>query len=790
MALAALWTVTALAATFASLFAHFSHLLTVVECVTLAVPLAFVGSAWLSYVAAAGLFHTLDRRAVLAAFAVQAAIGALHLPALLARMRRARKVRSSPGSGVTSALAARRRAAAPIGATAGAGGALPVIRVAPAPQALAALAIALVTLALVAPMMSTRFVPERDGAVFSGGATWADLPIHLDLINSWLHGTNVELGFDRLESPVYAGSRLVYPFLADFHAAALVAGGASVRHAVMMPAVALAVAGSVLIYLVNVRLTGCNAAAVLSVALVQWAGGTGAFEFALRHGLRYALQSAWHVDPVQGPLGSSGEILWFSYFGHVFMPQRPAAYAMPMSAAVVVLLAGAMEHGVRLADAGALLRAAALLTALLPLFQAHAFLGLVIVCAGLFVLDARRWMAHRELLFRGWLTAAMIGVGVSVVQLPVFMDRVASKEHQFLKVALDAMPSYNGGFWRTWWRALAFQVPLYALLVVLLAVPMARRRMDGLKALGSDSRWALRALSRLPPARQLALLPNYCGERRAWRLMFVLPFAAVFAFSNVVLIQPWVKDNIKLVYFWLLQASGLVAYGLVRAWQRGGRAGKALVPLVVFATVLSGFLGMRREYGGIEGRLFDRAEIETGQWIRQHAHRKSVFLTGESHITPACTIGGRTLWLGYLGWAWSHGMPKIQERHELRNRILLGRERNGTVAVDELRERRISHLLLGPRERHVSYDGIFDDSQVSLFYQNGDWRVYGVHGVVLADRPIESITREAMYASSGVSLICAWLGALMMWYYSRRAPSKSPSPSSSSSLSVVVGGGK
>ncbi|KAF6004172.1 hypothetical protein F1559_003114 [Cyanidiococcus yangmingshanensis] len=741
------WISTALLSTYVIVYAHIGHITCLFERVMASVPLAWAISAWLAYLFASLRYHTLDARAIRDAWLLHAVLGLFHL--LWIRRRRMVQ-RESDSCAIGSTAAAAVSASHRVG-----------------------VGIVAMTAVVVWPMVSSRFLKEDpSGAVLSGGATWADLPFHMNIAASFLYGTNREFDYRRIEAAFYAGSRLVYPLLPDFHSACLRVAGMSWRLSFLLPALFLAVSGSGLLYAVNWRLTGNRAAAALSVVMVMCAGGTGAFEHWRQRGWSHATRVAWDVDPVQADNeGGKREILWFAYFGHVFLPQRPATYAMPLILVFILLIVLAVTEGVSIDQSAALLRLAAFVAGILPLFQAHAFLGAVIICAVLFVMDMDRWVPHMELLWKGWLSAACIGLALSAPQLPVYLGRVASpgEKKSFLRFSWTAMASFNRGFWRTWFRALTLHVPLYVFVfTIVFAILLMQALADLEKFTGLRCyRPAIQNVHKSVMQWLRGVLPAYVGPQHQWRMKLFPPFMAVFVFCNLVLIQPWVKDNVKLVYVWLFQASGMASYLMVRLWRRGGLLGKILLPFILFVMLLSGFLGMRREWGGVMAEIFPRTNQEVAEWIRMNTHWKSVFLTGEEHVSPACALGGRSLFIGYLGWVWSHGLPNIYERVQLRDTLFRSQDRNGTELLQTLRLRRISHILLDPQVPDPDFESIFDSSDVWLAYENNGWRLYFVKDVVLGDRPIEFITREQLFFATGISWLALWMAALCMWHFSR-----------------------
>jgi hypothetical protein len=56
------------------------------------------------------------------------------------------------------------------------------------------------------PLKLPRYLVEDEyGQVWTGGSTYADLPIHMHMANSFLYGRNRVVFFNGMHSPVFAG---------------------------------------------------------------------------------------------------------------------------------------------------------------------------------------------------------------------------------------------------------------------------------------------------------------------------------------------------------------------------------------------------------------------------------------------------------------------------------------------------------------------------------------------------------------------------------------------------------
>lgn len=61
----------------------------------------------------------------------------------------------------------------------------------------------------------------------SGGITWGEIPLHMSIIQSILHGENNNLYglFTRPKSPIFAGSLLPISFFPHIHRASFIKAG-------------------------------------------------------------------------------------------------------------------------------------------------------------------------------------------------------------------------------------------------------------------------------------------------------------------------------------------------------------------------------------------------------------------------------------------------------------------------------------------------------------------------------------------------------------------------------------
>jgi hypothetical protein len=336
-----------------------------------------------------------------------------------------------------------------------------------------------VTLALGVPVAATywhRMLPQDEhGNILAGGSCYGDLPIHMTLAQSFLVGVNQRIGWgSAMMSPIFAGEPLTYPFLPDFHAAVLVRLGASMRTAFLLPGLALALALFALLYYLTLRVTRSRVGGVLAILLTVCAGGMG--------GPRWLAEQGWAVamdrDVVQHDTTGEWKFLWFAFLPHILLPQRGGNFAYPLSVLAVLLVWVATDANVRLPSTvrASLLLHAAVFSAALPLLQAHAFMGVGIIIATLFVFDAHKWLADARLAI-GWALAGFVTLALGYPQMAQFQKTASQGFYgKFIEVGWlfnnyeFGQPGGVTGFYRFWWYSLGPTIHLFTLACAAFAV--------------------------------------------------------------------------------------------------------------------------------------------------------------------------------------------------------------------------------------------------------------------------------------------------------------------------------
>ncbi|MBV9927096.1 MAG: DUF4214 domain-containing protein [Acidobacteria bacterium] len=548
-------------------------------------------------------------------------------------------------------------------------------------------------LVLFAPVLwalfSTHTFAEGPGGIYSGGSAWYDLSFHAALASSFAYGENFPPAYTPL-----AGEALRYPFLPDFHAAALMAAGLSMRAAFLWTAVPLALALVGIFYGLALRLADSARAAALATCLFLLNGGLGFLNLLedWRHsGL--AFLDFWNALPFNYANDWARGIHWTNLVTDTLLPQRAALYGLPAGLIVLALFAVVWQQwkdeGGRMKDEADAARpflhpssfrlhplfAAGVLAGLLPLFHTHSYVAVGFVSVVLFLMKPRRewlwfWVPALALaapqLFE---LARHAGFGQIVRWQPGWMGSDA--------------PSFAGYAVRN------FGVPL------LLAVPA------------------------------------WLAAPRAWKSFYVAALL-LLVFALTVVVSPNVFDNGKLTYYWHAVNSALVARWLVAlARARRLRALRSTLALLLALLSLATGVAALRAEGRASALLFSQTDLAAVRFVREATPPRARFLAAPAFNHPVLALAGRASVRGPTDWLWAHGYEFRARERDVR-RIYAG----APDALDLLSYYGVAYVYLGEAERRdLHADESFFEANLPAVYRAGGITVYKVSSTNDVSKP-------------------------------------------------------
>ena len=525
-----------------------------------------------------------------------------------------------------------------------------------------------------------RAIFEHGNRIYTGVSNnYGDLPFHLSAITRFVYGNNFPP-----EDPTFAGARFTYPFLADFIAAMFARAGASLRGAMLIENLVLALALVGLLYRWGSELTSDRLAALLTPALILLNGGLGWWFL-----LRDARQTELGIFPLLAQLPHDYTIVdgnwrWGNAVTSLLVTQRSILLGLPLAIIVFTQWWRADEDRTKpipnssrsqmpLSPSIKRMIGAGVIAGMLPLAHGHSFVVVMIIGACL-ALISRRW--------REWTVFFGIALIIAAPQLWWVTRGSAVRVGSFFDWHFGWDRGDDNFFW-FWFKNTGMFIPL-----VIAAI-------------------AWRGRSQL--------------VSRRW-LVFYLPFTLCFIVPNLVKLAPWVWDNIKVLFYWYVASVPLVALLLARLW-RGGRW-QSIASVALLATLtLAGTLDVLRVVTrASEFEEFNEQAIGLAEMIKNTTSPSALILHAPVHNHPVFLTGRRSL-LGYPGHAWTHGVDYAPREADIR-RIYAGEP-----DADELiAQYGIEYVVVGPLER-VSM--AVNDSYFQRYAnigEVGDYRLYRTTG--------------------------------------------------------------
>ncbi|HEV7552809.1 MAG TPA: hypothetical protein VGP65_14065 [Candidatus Angelobacter sp.] len=537
-------------------------------------------------------------------------------------------------------------------------------------------------IAVLLAMVFSRAAFERPDGIYTGVTNnLGDLPLHLQVINSFAQGHNLPP-----EDPTFAGVRFAYPFLVDFLAAMLVRAGAGVIFAMWLQNMVLALAFVGLLHYWTFLLTRNRLAGVIAPLLVLFSGGLGWWLLFSDGGGDNFFSSLANLQHDYTIVPNS-ILRWGNSLTTLFVPQRSILFGLPLAITIfcqwwlalsqqdaaasvadpTATSALEQQHATgtklsrsrskrsRKAAAAVLLPepqnfylrrmlAAGMCAGLLPLIHAHTFLVVMAVAACMALIFRSAW--------RSWLYFFAAALVVSAPEILWLANTGGVNTRSYI----GWQPGWDRGPHNIVW----FWFVNTGLFIPLLVVALLWRG----------------ATFKLP----------------ARLLKFYAPFILCFIVPNLVKVAPWVWDNIKVLFLWYVASTPIVAWLLARWWQQRSFVRWLAIPVLAIL-LLAGALDVFRVVSeASEYQEFDAHGIAAASLISAQSSPRSLVLHAPTYNSPVFLTGRRSL-LGYPGWMWSRGLDYSQRNRDI-ERIYSG----GLEADALLRQYNVDYVLIGPLE--------------------------------------------------------------------------------------------
>lgn len=450
-------------------------------------------------------------------------------------------------------------------------------------------------------------------AIYSSSGVLSDLPVHMSIISSLYYGVNSKN--NHFTTPFFSNEKLCYSFLPDFFSYVLVCGGASLRISLSLPVLLLFI--SILLTLQSI----CNKfdirsdkVTAVSILLFFFSGGFG---------WKYFFKSECDADYLDAThfLCNNKTIFWINPFFHWLLPQKGGIFSFTIVLYAIEFICLFIETNFIHID---FMVISGILTGLLPVVCAHSFISVIqyafFACLLTFPYSKKNnWLDT----INKW---AIFG-GAAIVTSLYQIYKLSPNTHRTLLrfgSLCDSADTRSFRFMLIWWDSLSTFIPIAILGV-----------------------WFV------------------CTKKQLLR--YTISFIC-FLISNIILYQPFPIDNTKVLFTnWFFYACILVSKFLYISYcyfkQKKYEMCTTLLIAIAATMFLSSFINLVTFFSSMKP-MFEKHHLNVALWVVENVKSNAVFLSSTWHSNTIMTLAGRSLVLGYTGWADSHGMD-TQSRYNI-----------------------------------------------------------------------------------------------------------------------------
>jgi hypothetical protein len=204
-------------------------------------------------------------------------------------------------------------------------------------------------------------------------------------------------------------------------------------------------------------------------------------------------------------------------------------------------------------------------------------------------------------------------------------------------------------------------------------------------------------------------------------LLFYLPFTLCFIIPNMIKLAPWVWDNIKVIFYWFIASTPLVALLLARLLRQKSWSLRATSIGLLLILTLAGLLDVWSVASrAAEFRIFDADGVRFAQLVKRETRPRSTILHEPTFDTPIFLTGRRSV-MGYPGHISSHGIEYLGRLAEIR-RIYAG----APDAMSLLRKYGVEYVVAGPHEQREAAVNEPFFAGFQLVGEIGEYRLYKI----------------------------------------------------------------
>lgn len=530
-------------------------------------------------------------------------------------------------------------------------------------------------------LIGTQFVFSRYGLETRLVTTWGDWAAHLIMTTRMAFGESLIPN----QNPFLLGTDFVYPFGINLISGALIRLGVPVIAAFITPHVLSVVGSILLISAVYHHLTKSNLTTALALTILMTSGG-----FSYLHESELGMPTTPSTPREQQLLTfrQNTDLVWGALAVTLLIPQRALPLGILMGMAILALCYQVAFTKIAKDQKQRKAWAAGALLALLPFAHTHSFLavGILLTCWGIGLFFVAKRTELIALLQSGW-PLILMGVSTVVWQLIRLNDGTSDTMIRWQPGwYVDSLNEWFIFWWNNW----------------------------GIVPLAALAGWHL-----------LKKSSNNLQTRA--KLLIPASFFILFALLNLIIFQPHIWDNTKLLFWVAIGFSGLAAYGFHSMYASAQQLTKPLLRHAAQVGLAAAFL--LTIYGGLHDSLlplsrntrthllFSSEELELAEWVKKSTDPGSIWLTDNNHNHWLTNLTGRQALMSYPGWLWTHGLDYHQQ--ELAMQQLFA----DPTRTDSIEKWGIEYAVLGKNQQTTAAESAFARHH-QLVHQSESYKIF------------------------------------------------------------------
>ncbi len=494
---------------------------------------------------------------------------------------------------------------------------------------------------------------------------YGDLVYHIALINKFIASDKI-----LIDNPILAGEKIGYPIFADWITAEITKF-TNIDFALFITTLIVGIIGIYVARIFIKNFIKSEAVVFLSLCLFFLNGGLGFYYF-IQDFLASNLSLYNFLISATGEYTDIKEkgYWWINTYLAYFLPQRSFLFAFPVTLTILMLLYKGIKK-----NQTKFIIFAGILSGSLSCIQIHSLLFIFLVSVPYSLFTFATAKNKQKILFYWTIFASL----TAFIAYPI-LRLISPIQNPLEFIRFDPGWVAKENILWFWFKNLGLFAPL--LIVSIFWVYKKQKTLFGL----------------------------------------YLPFLGIFIISNILIFQPWDFDNSKLLVYWFFASSILLAYFLYEEFFKKKYVYKFIGILFVFIMIFSGSLDLFRTFTPITYyQIFSKTDLEIAESVKTQTPRDSVFVTATNHNHPIPALSGRSTYLGFQGWIWSHGEDSTTQTNNLKS-VFLG----GSDAEEIIKQNKISYVTIGPQEKA---EFIIDNEyfqKYPYFSPGNGWLVYDV----------------------------------------------------------------